>query len=111
MSAFDDEELEVVPPKPQFNWGLLPPQLNYLPGPAEQYGDLRFDEEIDRYLEGMSDDEKKQLLELKKRIDSDGAIVNRFWDDYNMKKHPEAEYTYFLWLFLCRVRDAYGQNE
>jgi hypothetical protein len=111
VSPFDDEELEVAPPKPQFNWGLLPEQLNYLAGPAEAYGEMRFDEEIDRYLERMSEDEKKQLLELKKRIDSDGAIVNRFWDEYNMKKYPESEYTYFLWLFLCRVRDAYGQDE
>jgi hypothetical protein len=75
----------------------LPQELHYLIQPALTYGVYQFDEDIDRFLKTVSDDDLRTLYELGQTVSENGhyAAVNEFLSQITPWS-PEAANLYFL---------------
>lgn len=90
---------------PNWDWTKLPESLHYLIEPAKTLGELQFPNKIAAYLDELDESGEKVLDDLIVKVNSDWTEVNRFLDDYNMTKHPEAQRVYFLTVLLADYHD------
>jgi hypothetical protein len=99
IAPFNDGEIGPQKQKQAeaLDWSKLPPSLEYLARPAEIYGGLRFDDEIDSFLnERMTAAEQAELRVLSQRFGQDWEDIDRWLDQFPMTNHREARFVYFM---------------
>lgn len=84
----------------QLDWSKLPPELQYLAGPAEKYGKYQFMEDVWNFFDRMTPAEYEELLEVERRGKEDWKKIDEFLDRYPMTEHKECALIYFLFLLI-----------
>lgn len=106
VAPFNDGAVGPQKKVEQLDWNKLPPNLRYLAGSAEVYGDIQFEWAIYKFFrEQMTAYEQAELRALKQRYERDGEAINRWVDDLGITKHREAALVYFLGSLLAIGND------
>lgn len=96
IAPFNDGAVRPMEFPTELDWTKLPPDLHYLAGWAEVYGNYRFDGKIVDFLESrMTAEERAELQELNELYNRDGEAIDRWLDTFPITKHPEAALVYF----------------
>jgi hypothetical protein len=73
-----------------FDWSKLPEELEYLAEPAAKYGKHQFENQMDHFLENATEAEIEEIAVLAERVRFDWDRIQRWLDEYELTKHPEA---------------------
>ena len=87
------------------DWQKLPEDLWYLASPAERYGVIQFDAEIDEFADAMDERARAELQAIAARVDRNEKQIDGFLDEYSMTEHREAKLVYFLTYLIATLRE------
>jgi len=90
------------------DWSRIPQLLAFIAEPAERYGLIQFDEQVDAFEATASESQRAELRQLARRLweDRDGADGHALVDwvtKQNLTEHPEAARVEFLMVLLNRL--------
>ena len=76
----------------------LPPDLQYLIGPAEKFGGYQFDDQIAEFLDRATETEMEELAAIAERFRLNGHSqeFDAFLDQFPITDHEESARLYFL---------------
>jgi hypothetical protein len=76
----------------KLDWSKLPKGLEYLIAPAEEYGDIQFDDQIDEFVKNVTPEQRAELTALAEEIKrrEDNAVIRKWLDAFPTTDHPEA---------------------
>ena len=76
----------------------LPLELRYLIAPAEKFGRLQFDEQIEGFLNSASESVMAELTAVAERyyLNDHEALLYEFLDHFPITEHEESARLYFL---------------
>jgi hypothetical protein len=95
---FDDRNLK-------HDWTKLPPELHYLRAPAEKFGRIQFDDQIERFLAVASAEEREQLRGLATHIcrSGDAPRIIAWLSWHPSTKDPEGALVTWLMNLLTAL--------
>jgi hypothetical protein len=78
-------------PEP-LDWNKLPERFHYLIAPAEKYGEIQFDDQIDEFLAAITAEQRSELTALAAQIRqrNDTDAINAWRKEHRSVDHPEA---------------------
>jgi hypothetical protein len=90
------------------DWSRIPRHLQFIIQPAQRYGQIQFDEQIEEFEATAPEAQKDELQQLARRLwderdAADGHALVAWVTGQELAKHPEAARVEFLMVLLNRL--------
>jgi hypothetical protein len=100
IAPFSDGSVRNLPRKWVLDWSILPADLRYLAKPAEDYGFIQFEEDVEAFVNGATQADRNRLAALVGPVTRDLEKIERWIDEMNMVRHREAANVHFLLVLM-----------
>ena len=97
-----------IPPDDVIDWSSVPAPLAFIIGPAQRYGHLQFDEQLDEFDAAATAEQRDELRQLAGRLwderdAADGHALVAWVTRQDLLKNPAAARVEFLMVLLNRL--------
>lgn len=104
IKPFDSGEVKWLDlPGPALDWTKLPRELRYLAAPAEKYGKIQFDNQVEEFLRTVTPEQIAELRPVAERANGDVMALHKWMDAYNMCVHQEAARVHFFLTLMTEM--------
>ena len=105
IRPFSSNEVRLYPDARPLNWSKLPDPLRFLLRPAEQYGGIFGDVEVEEFLDQLAYTEKEELRRVAFELDEVWELLDAWIDKFPMVDNRESAKVYNVVLIISAARE------